>query len=47
MAEGNAFGKETFLDLVKLWSHAKKGKQTHRDEERSMGGRAETESAYL
>lgn len=47
MAEGNAFGKETFLDLVKLRSQAKKRKQTHRDQERNMGGGAGIESAYL
>lgn len=47
MAEGNAFRKETFLDLVKLRSQAKKRKQTHRDQDRNMGGGAGRESAYL
>lgn len=47
MAEGNAFGKEAFLDLVKLRSQAKQRKQTHRDPERNMRGGAGIESAYL
>lgn len=47
MADGKAGGKETFLDLVKLGFQAKKRKQTHRDRERSVGGRAGKESEYL
>lgn len=47
MAEGNAFGKEAFLDLVKLRSQAKKRKQTRREPERHVRGGAGMESAYL
>lgn len=38
---------ETFLDLVKLRSQAKKRNQIHRDQERSVGGQAGMEAAYL
>lgn len=48
LADGKAEGKETFLDLVKLGVfRPRRGKQTHRDQERSVGGRAGIESAYL
>lgn len=47
MAEEKADSKETFLDLVKLRSQAKKRNQTHRDQERSVGSRAGIEAAYL
>ena len=39
--------KETFLDLVKLGSQAKKRKQIHRHQERSVGGRARIEADFL